>query len=120
MQKFADDTKLGNVETSLQDCKVLQDSIDKLVGWADTWGMQFNVKKCKVMHVGRRNNMHQYSMNNIPLQVCVAERDIGVHITDNLKPSTQCAEAARRANAVLTQISRAFQSGVYTVYSLLL
>ena len=47
MQKFADDTKLGNVAASLQDCQVLQDSIDKLVGWADTWGMQFNVKKCK-------------------------------------------------------------------------
>ena len=43
-----------------------------------------------------------------PLQVVDNERDIGVIINDNLKPSLQCAHASRRASAVLTQISRAF------------
>ena len=36
------------------------------------------------------------------------ERDIGVQVSGNLKPTFQCSEAARRATAVLTQISRAF------------
>lgn len=43
-----------------------------------------------------------------PLQVVDKEKDIGVIISDNLKPSLQCANASRRATAVLTQISRAF------------
>ena len=47
-------------------------------------------------------------MNGKPLQVCNRERDIGVHVSDTLKPGTQCAEAARRANAIITQISWAF------------
>ena len=36
------------------------------------------------------------------------ERDIGVIVTDNLKPAAQCSKAARMAQAVLGQISRAF------------
>ena len=47
-------------------------------------------------------------MNGIPLEVTTVERDIGVQISSNLKPFTQCAEAARRAGAILTQISKAF------------
>ena len=35
------------------------------------------------------------------------EKDIGVLIQRNLKPSLQCAKAAKTANAVLGQISRA-------------
>ena len=47
-------------------------------------------------------------MKGLPLVEITQERDIGVLINKNLKPSSQCAEAARRANAVLGQVSRAF------------
>jgi len=30
----------------------LQADLDKLVLWAKRWQMEFNVDKCKVMHVG--------------------------------------------------------------------
>ncbi len=36
------------------------------------------------------------------------ERDIGVEMTKNLKPSSQCAKAARTAQTVLSQLTRAF------------
>ena len=36
------------------------------------------------------------------------EKDIGVIISDSLKPSSQCAVAARKANQVLGQMSRSF------------
>ena len=54
------------------------------------------------------NVEHQYFTRGTPLQVCEGEKDIGVHISSNLKPGKQCAEVARRANAILTQISKAF------------
>jgi ribonuclease P/MRP protein subunit RPP40 len=54
--KFADDMKeLRTVETD-QDWQELQSTLDKLCDWADTWGMSFNVEKCKVMHNGRSSN----------------------------------------------------------------
>jgi len=33
-------------------CSQLQADLDKLVLWAQKWQMEFNVDKCKVMHVG--------------------------------------------------------------------
>ena len=66
------------------------------------------VGKCKIFHVGRNNINFSYSMQGTPLEEVSQERDIGVIISHNLKPSLQCAEASRRALAVLGQISRAF------------
>lgn len=42
------------------------------------------------------------------MTVVEEEKDIGVLIHNSLKPSKQCSEAARKANAVLGQISRSF------------
>ena len=55
LRKFADDTKLGKIILTVEDGKVLQDCLDKLVEWADKWGMKFNTGKCKVMHIGTSN-----------------------------------------------------------------
>ena len=70
--------------------------------------MQFNVAKYHVMHVGRGNNKHSYSMEGAQLARTEEERDIGVVVSDNLKPATQCIKAAQTANVVLGQILRAF------------
>ena len=49
--------------------------------WAETWGMAFNTKKCKVMHMGRSNGKHQYVMGSKALEGTEEERDIGVMVT---------------------------------------
>ena len=108
MLKFADDTKLGHRSDSMEDINCLQLAINKLIEWSEIWCMKFNIGKCKIMHIGRNNIRNVYTMAGQPLQVVDNERDIGVIINDNLKPSLQCAHASRRASAVLTQISRAF------------
>ena len=51
--KFADDNKLFKEVRHNTDCEALQRDLDNVVLWAQKWQMQFNVKKCKVMHVGR-------------------------------------------------------------------
>ena len=40
------------------------------------------------------------------LEVTEAEKDVGVMITSNLKPSVQCARVAKKANSVLGQLAR--------------
>jgi ribonuclease P/MRP protein subunit RPP40 len=72
------------------------------------WGMQFNVAKCKVMHLGNRNPSFVYHMNGQELEVSAEERDIGVTVADNLKPSAQCSKAAKTAQSVHGQLVRAF------------
>jgi ribonucleases P/MRP protein subunit RPP40 len=49
VRKFADDTKLGQrVGTN----KERTEQQEALVAWPQKGGMQFNVTKCKVMHLG--------------------------------------------------------------------
>jgi ribonuclease P/MRP protein subunit RPP40 len=108
VKKFADDTKLGQVVRTEQDKIALQNCLNKLTEWADTWGMSFNVKKCMIMHFGTKNPKHPYYMNGEKLQESQEERDIGVRVSDTLKPSAQCSRAAQTARAVLGQLCRAF------------
>jgi hypothetical protein len=49
-----------------------------------------------------------YTMRRVKLGVKEEERDIGVVITKNLKPSEQCSKAAGRATGVLNQLKRNF------------
>ena len=108
ISKFADDTKIGKVVDSEVDCHKLQDDINKLLKWSSIWLMQFNDTKCKVMHIGRNNPHHEYSMGNHTLEAVDCEKDIGVMVHHSLKPSTQCAKAATKGNQVLGQMARAF------------
>jgi ribonuclease P/MRP protein subunit RPP40 len=108
LRKFADDTKLGKKVRMDKERQELQEALDKLCHWADRWGMEFNVSKCKVMHMRHANQKHHYYMNSQQLEKSEEEMDISVMITSNLKPSAQCAKAARTAQGVLGQITRAF------------
>jgi len=51
--KFANDTKIFRKMRDVRDNICMQADLDRLVEWADKWQMQFNVSKCKVMHVGQ-------------------------------------------------------------------
>ena len=44
----------------------------------------------------------------LTLETTVEEKDVGVMIRNDLKPSSQCAKAAKKANSVLGQMARAF------------
>jgi hypothetical protein len=51
----------------------------------------------------------KYKMGSHVLEKTTEERDIGVLVSENLKPAAQCAKAARTATTVLGQISRSFR-----------
>ena len=70
--------------------------------------MTFNVQKCKVMHIGHGNMRYEYEMGGKRLESSAAEKDLGVVVTDKLKPANQCSQAAATAQRVLGQICRAF------------
>ena len=108
IRKFADDTKLGNKIVNDSDRQDLQNCLDSLFNWTVDWGMEFNVNKCSVIHFGRQNPRHEYSMNNVQLRQTESERDIGVIISSNLKPALHCSDIARKANFALNQILKCF------------
>lgn len=108
LRKFADDAKLGQIIRDETDRQRLQECLNNLSEWAVTWGMKFNVKKCSVLHLGYRNPDYQYSLHPEVLAPVEVERDVGIMISSNMKPSTHCRDISRKATFVLNQILQCF------------
>jgi len=72
--------------------------------------MKFNKGKCKVLHLGRNNPMHQHRLGADLLQSSSAERDLGVLVDKRLTISQQCALAAKKAHGILECIRRSVAS----------
>ena len=102
------------------DQRKLQGALDQLSEWANKWQMSFNESKCKVLHFGNRNNKYNYSLNNIQLEESDKEKDIGVIISNSLKPTNHIDSTVRKANAMLGQMSRAFTFMMKDVFILCL
>jgi hypothetical protein len=109
VKKFADNTKAANQLRNEADRADLQQTLDNMMDWASKWGMEFNRKKCKVMHFGAANPKHQYSMGGHILDEITEEKDVGVTVSNNLKPGAHCSRAAKTATVVLGQIGRSFK-----------
>ena len=106
--KFADDVKGMKEIAGIEDKEKLQQTLDQLVSWAETWGLQFSFSKCKIMHVGKKNPEYEYYMAGHRLTVFEEEKDVGAIVHKSLKPSRQCKKAAVTAGAVLRKLTRNF------------
>ena len=91
--KFADDTKVFGVVNNDADHARLQNDLDTLSEWAAKWQMEYNVGKCKVMHLRHTNPGLDYLMSSQVIHGVDSEKDLGIIVTGDGKVVGQCAEA---------------------------
>ena len=72
--------------------------------------MTFNKNKCKTVHFDYNNRMHDYYMDGVKLNTITEERDLDVLITNDLKPSVPCTEAAINGTSALRLSKRSFNN----------
>ena len=105
---FADDTKI--YKDSKQHL-IIQEDINSLFQWSKKWQLEFNVDKCKVLHIGKYNPCHIYYTDNSyseSLTVSNSERDLGVVFDSFLNFDLHINGCISRANRVLGIIHRSF------------
>ncbi|PKU45191.1 hypothetical protein llap_4492 [Limosa lapponica baueri] len=85
--------------------------------------MKFNKGKCRVLHLGRNNPMHQCRSGSHLLESSSADRDMKVLVDKKLTMSQQCALVAKKANAFLECIKNSLASRlrevIFPLYSAL-
>ena len=74
LYKFTDDTKLGGKVDIRGGDDQIQESIDSCM--AD-WQMEFNLRKCKVLGMGKNKENRDYRMQGVILERVTQEKDLG-------------------------------------------
>lgn len=109
---FADDTKIYSVVKDDGSYENLQKDLLSLQQWAYKWQMRFNAGKCKCLHLGTKNKLYEYKMNEggieVILETTKCEKDLGVFIEPDLNFSQQCTKAANKATQLVGMIRRSF------------
>ena len=79
---FADDLKVYQRVSSLNDCVNLQSDLNQLSVWCSTWRMKLNLAKCCLVNFSLKRKLHlsfDYVLNMSTLKSVSDVKDIGVH-----------------------------------------
>lgn len=110
---FADDCKIIASIRSPEDALRLQSDLDWVSTWCNTWRMSLNLSKCRVMHTGRNNANHEYSLSDCDgrrtaVTPTKKERDLGIILSSNLKWRDQVCSAASKSSRMLGMLRNTF------------
>ena len=83
---FADDSKCFRLVLGREDGDKLQDNLNELFRWSCTWGMEFNISKCKVLRIARIKSIlnRDYFLGGVKLERVHVEKDLSVLVSTNL------------------------------------
>ena len=112
LKLFADDAKVYNIISSLNDVQPLQRSVNNAGVWSIDWEMLFNIKKCHQLHVGHNETGYTYTMQTHygthPIEKVANEKDLGVIIDSKLTFRDHITSKINLANRNLGIIFRTF------------
>ncbi len=108
MALFADDAKVFRCIHSLDDCTALQDDLNSLMEWSDTWQLSFNKSKCKQLSFNSKpdTNTIVYTMGDTSLERVTNFNDLGIIVQNDLKWDEHINLKVSKANSLLGLVKR--------------
>ena len=110
LKLFADDVKIYFSISDIDSVNLLQDSLAASTKWASDWQLKISIGKCVALHLGRKNLMHNYVMNDAVLPNVRETRDVGVIVDSKLCFSVHLAHMTSKAHRRAGPILRCFES----------
>ena len=105
---FADDCVLYRPIRKYADHQKLQDDLANLEKWAETWGMEFNAKKCHILSVKNKTSFF-YQLCGEILKTVNNTTYLGINISNDLKWATHIKDICSKASSRLGFIRRNLQ-----------
>ena len=100
---FADDAKFYHNIKDVEDAISLQHDLEAISAWSKDWLISFNNEKCVVLRV-RKALEWTYFLNGQPLTEVSEQKDLGIIISNDLKPIKHIASICKKANQRLGMI----------------
>jgi hypothetical protein len=106
---YADDVKMYTVIDDISCIASLQSDLDRLGRWADEWQLSIAVNKCSVLHIGKNNKAHSYTLQSHSLNDVSEVTDLGLIVDHKLRFSSHYASIVRKAHKHASLILRCFK-----------
>ena len=111
---YADDAKLFRHVKTQFDNLLLQDMINSLQSWTDTWQLKLNVDKCVTVSYGRQvDKSHSYYLSGGSTDCTLLRldsfKDLGVTFQSDMSFKVHIANQINNANSMLGIIKRNFR-----------
>ena len=103
---FADDSKCFRSIKTLDDCLEFQDDVSAIKSWGDSWGMQFNSGKCKILCITRSLHPYSYPYYMGDNLINPVYQDLGFMVASDLTWKVHVDSIAKKANRSLGYIKR--------------
>ena len=107
---YADDTKLYKQIKNIIDCVLLQQDLNSICNWADTWQLRLNPDKTKRLTIGKIRIHYEYVLGSRIIETVESMCDLGVHIQSNLKYTRHCNQVRKKAYYSIRNMFNTFKN----------
>ena len=108
---FADDCILYRHITEQNDCTILQNDLNNLATWENTWGMQFHPQKCNSLSISKSRTLfkHNYTLKGHILESVETAKYLGITLSTTMSWEPHINNITTKANKILGFLKRNLQ-----------
>jgi hypothetical protein len=104
---YADDAKIFRPINSIMDCRMLQADLNRIETWCQTWRLNLNAAKCKILSLCRHENyIFDYKLNGVSLEQINTFNDLGIHVSNDFSWKFHIQNLVSKANRRLGLVKR--------------